>query len=107
MSNPKSSKVTQQLTVSTTAVGFDKTTMDKVYSVHGRQLAGVTGSVSGGDVRFKYAPEPDDVKPTAALGTIISAGTTFMFTSEEEARGVMFIRKDVSDATIDATFLYV
>jgi hypothetical protein len=99
-----STQVYEQLTVSNAVdgVGFTKATIDTLYEKYSQQLAGVTFSVDGGDVRYKFKDAP-----TAALGVLLKDGVTYTFTSEEEVRNVLFIRTGASDVTLDAIFLRV
>lgn len=99
-----STQVYEQLTISNASEGkgFTKAILDSMYELYKQNLAGVTFSIDGADIRYKFKDAP-----TASLGILLKDGAIFSFTSEEEVRNVLFIRTGSVDATLDAVFLRV
>lgn len=102
MAHLATSKVSEKITVSNAAAGkgFTKATIDTMKTLHNENVAGVQFSVEGADIRYKVG-----IAPSATDGVLLAAGSTVVFDTEEEARGVLFIRDAAVDATVNAVFL--
>jgi hypothetical protein len=87
----------EQITVSTTAIGFTQATVFPSGDEPGI-MAVLT--VETADVRYRV----DGLDPTAAVGDRVSASGTLTVCGVPSLRKLKFIREDAADATLSVTY---
>lgn len=89
----------EQISVSTTSVGFTAGTVSPDASLGGRAIAAHV-QVEGAAIRYRV----DDSDPSATVGTFAEPGDDFWVWGQRDVDNIEFIRRDGVDATLNVHY---